>query len=197
MSSALPVCVQYVQAFGGPFIAAMAAIATVTIAVAQYAVARDRYDLDIFTQRWNALEKIKACYAGVESDDFQSLAEKFEAGKHVLPILFDRKIAAIADDLVEAARILNEKHTSLVRLVNAPTAGPGTLKIIEELTKEKRRAKDRLGYLYWALEAHTDKLFVSIGPRGSKNWPPVWMSMSFVGLFGAPLIVMIWDRCLQ
>lgn len=197
MSATLPVCVQYAQAFGGPFIAAMAALATVSIAIAQYAVARDRYDLDIFSQRWGALEKIRACYETAEKDAFPDALTKYELSREVYRVVFDDRMAAIADHLIDAAKRLNGIHRVIFETNAEEPAGVMSVPQYKELMATRGRERQNLKYALAHVEGYAAQMFIKIGPRGRYSWPPVWFVMSLWGMVAAPSLVLMLHHCLK
>ncbi|WP_439575272.1 hypothetical protein [Phreatobacter sp.] len=91
--STLSVCVQYVQAFSGPIIAAMVALGAGIVAFAQMRIAREKLRLDITKERYEAYKRFRDLMDASNSDAFAQKFAEFKAWSPLNKLLFSKSTA--------------------------------------------------------------------------------------------------------
>ncbi len=115
MSGGLPVCVQYVQAFGSPILAFGVAAAGFAIAYTQKEIARERFRIDMAKERSNFIRSVIACMERIWDHDFDQKFLEFQDNWHHAIPFFDQSFCNDAAGLVLMAR---DRRLSWQRIMN-------------------------------------------------------------------------------
>lgn len=114
VSSALPVCVQYVGAFSTPIVAVMVAFGAGIIAFGQMRIAREKLRLDLSKERYDAYRRFRQVMDNKTKDKFDDIYKDYQVWSHMNGVIFDEKTSALMDAMTFFAWGYNDEFHGLI-----------------------------------------------------------------------------------